>query len=296
MAGELQPLDEKFPIVDQFGKPTLYFIKWAQQRQIDITDGITLQDLIDYLTAHMLQEGSGIQITPDGAIPNMPTIAADVQEILDQISTTRGAVIYRGLLGWAALAPGTAGDFLKTNGAGADPAWAPAAGGGAVSLISEVITSGSAANVTFSSISASYRDLEIRVRGRGTDAGADQPVRIRFNGDTGANYDYQQLFAQGGTTTAQGALTTSILVGQIPCAGSTANFSGLAILNVGDYRGTTFYKNLVCISGENRTGTAQRGMLTSGQWRNTAAITSVEVAMGAGNFVNGTVVSLYGHA
>lgn len=134
MAGNLQPLDEKFAIVGSDGRPTLYFIQWAQQRQIDITGAITAEQfnelLLAYLAAHMLQEGSGIQITPSGNLSDSPTIAADVQEILDQISTTRGAVIYRGLLGWAALAPGAAGNFLKTNGAGADPAWAAAGGGG----------------------------------------------------------------------------------------------------------------------------------------------------------------------
>jgi hypothetical protein len=131
MTGVLQPLDQKFAIVDPAGRPTDYFIRWAQTRQIDITDGITLQDLIDYLTAHTLQEGSGIQITPDGDINNSPAIAADAQEILDQISATRGTIIYRGLLGWAALAPGTATYLLQTNGAGADPTWvAPPAGSG----------------------------------------------------------------------------------------------------------------------------------------------------------------------
>lgn len=50
MTGTLQPLAQNFQIVDERGFPTLYFIKWAQQRQIDITDGITAataQALID---------------------------------------------------------------------------------------------------------------------------------------------------------------------------------------------------------------------------------------------------------
>lgn len=130
MAGVLQPLDQKFAIVDPAGRPTDYFIRWAQTRQIDITDGITLQDLIDYLTAHTLQEGSGIQITPSGSLNDNPTIDADAQEILDQISSTRGTVLYRGLLGWAGLAPGGSGLFLKSNGAGADPSWAAGGGSG----------------------------------------------------------------------------------------------------------------------------------------------------------------------
>lgn len=40
------------------------------------------------------------------------------------IGSTRGAVLYRGASGWAILAPGTAGQFLKTAGADADPLWA----------------------------------------------------------------------------------------------------------------------------------------------------------------------------
>lgn len=40
------------------------------------------------------------------------------------IGSTRGSVLYRGALGWSILAPGTSGNFLKSLGAGADPAWA----------------------------------------------------------------------------------------------------------------------------------------------------------------------------
>lgn len=36
MTGNVQPLDQQFPIVDAQGRPTLYFIQWAQQRQNDI--------------------------------------------------------------------------------------------------------------------------------------------------------------------------------------------------------------------------------------------------------------------
>jgi hypothetical protein len=130
MPGQLQPLAQNFKIVDENGFPNQYFIKWAQQRQEDISDAMTLADLQAYLTAHKLREGSGIQFTPDGDINNDPLIAADVQEILDQITSTRGAILYRGLLGWAALNPGTVGQFLQTAGAGADPLWAAGGGGG----------------------------------------------------------------------------------------------------------------------------------------------------------------------
>jgi hypothetical protein len=130
VAGELQPLDQQFAIVDAQGRPTQYFTRWAQQRQIDITEAITLDQLGDYLAAHLLHAGNGIGLTPDGNLASGPTITAKVQEILDQISTTRGVVLYRGAAAWAALAPGAAGLFLQTAGAGADPLWAAAGGGG----------------------------------------------------------------------------------------------------------------------------------------------------------------------
>lgn len=53
-----------------------------------------------------------------------------ISEVLDWLSSTQGAVLYRGASGWAALAPGTAGHVLTTGGAGANPSWQAAGGGG----------------------------------------------------------------------------------------------------------------------------------------------------------------------
>lgn len=44
-------------------------------------------------------------------------------EFFDFVSTTRGVILYRGASSWSALAPGTAGYLLSTNGAGADPSY-----------------------------------------------------------------------------------------------------------------------------------------------------------------------------
>lgn len=50
MAGEPQPLANNFRIVNEDGTPTEYFIRWAQERQIDIQNGISAdqaQELIN---------------------------------------------------------------------------------------------------------------------------------------------------------------------------------------------------------------------------------------------------------
>lgn len=64
MPGELQPLSQNFAIVKADGTPTEYFIRWAQQRQIDIQGGITAeqaQQLIDdWAAARAIIAGFGL--------------------------------------------------------------------------------------------------------------------------------------------------------------------------------------------------------------------------------------------
>lgn len=53
---------------------------------------------------------------------------------LDEISTTQGAVLYRGLNDWLALTPGTSGYVLATQGAAAAPIWTPNTAGSVTSV------------------------------------------------------------------------------------------------------------------------------------------------------------------
>lgn len=77
--------------------------------------------------------GTGLSIANAGGVAADPTITLAMGTALNQLSTSQGAVAYRGASGWVALAPGTSGDFLRTNGAAADPSWAPASGSGGLS-------------------------------------------------------------------------------------------------------------------------------------------------------------------
>jgi hypothetical protein len=135
MVGKLQPLANNFAIVGPDGKPTEYFIRWAQQRQIDIGEAVgearALEIVQAFIDDYALQAGSGIAITPDGKLTSNPTISAQAQAILNQISTVHGTILFRGATNWQALAPGTAGQVLSTNGAGTDPSWIATGGGGA---------------------------------------------------------------------------------------------------------------------------------------------------------------------
>ncbi len=51
-------------------------------------------------------------------------------QLLDWLGDTRGSILYRGASGWTILTPGSSGDVLTANGAGADPSWQAGGGGG----------------------------------------------------------------------------------------------------------------------------------------------------------------------
>lgn len=156
MPGSLQPLVNNQRISNPDGTPTEYFIRWAQQRQIDIVAGITAEQAVDLIEdwAAQRQIIAGAGMDGGGPLSSNVTLDADVQEILDQITNVQGSILYRGAAAWAALAPGTSGHFLKTNGAGANPAWAAGGGGGGnwwflpPAASSFTLVSGDATNLT----------------------------------------------------------------------------------------------------------------------------------------------------
>lgn len=71
------------------------------------------------LTSSATSKIIGRKTASGGALEEL--VASDV---LDFIGTTQGTILYRGLTSWATLAPGTSGQFLRTNGAAANPSWA----------------------------------------------------------------------------------------------------------------------------------------------------------------------------
>lgn len=172
-------------------------------------------------------------------------------------------------------------------------------GAGALTLITETVTASSAADVTFSSISASYRDLEIRIRGRGDTAATEIGVWLQFNDDTGSNYSAALgvFNGTGSASSAQNLATTALKrLFDIPAASATASYCGTGTIVIGDYRGTTFFKSAHGQAGMVR-NTSSNGALAElggGIWISTSAITKVKVFLAAGNFVDGSVVSLYG--
>jgi hypothetical protein len=169
------------------------------------------------------------------------------------------------------------------------------AGGGDLVLIDEQAPTG--ATVTFSSIPNTYRDLHVVVRGRSNRAATFTGVLVQFNNDTGGNYDNQHM--QGTNATVQAAQTfggTSIPIGYVTGTTASSNVPSTCAVRIFDYRGTTFHKQVIS-EAFLKIGTSSGNMFIEkrgGEWRNSSAITEIDVICDSGSFLAGTVVSLYG--
>lgn len=166
-------------------------------------------------------------------------------------------------------------------------------GGGDLVKIAEVVTSGSQATVTFSSIPGTYRNLKLIGSGRGSASAIASEVFVRFNGDTGSNYDYAR-WTRGGTN-EQFAQTRAVL-GEFTAATSPSNAAGGIDILIHNYAGTTFNK-LFSGNGGLFASTSASGMASnvmSGNWRSTSAISSLSLTLASGNFLDNSVFTLYG--
>ena len=140
-------------------------------------------------------------------------------------------------------------------------------------------------SVTFSSIPSTYTDLVLVICG--TQASQSDSI-IRFNSDSGSTYS-RTAFYQSGTSTA-----SLVQANQSGIAFSYFNTSiGMAVLNINNYANSTIYKTV--LSAHNGAGATQNSV-TAGTWRNTAAITTIDLYSGGSTYAyqTGTIFTLYG--
>lgn len=166
---------------------------------------------------------------------------------------------------------------------------APPVSGGMV-FLSETILSSTATTVTFSSISGSYRHLLLFFSTNITTGivGAG----LRFNGDSGANYDSAEVF--GGSSFGSGvALNTSTAeIFNMPAASISGQGCHGQIF-IPYYTRTVFNKEALSDFGRRDSGAFYRqGRHVN--WHNTAAITQIDLVASSSTFVSGSAFSLYG--
>ena len=142
--------------------------------------------------------------------------------------------------------------------------------------ISTITVSSAVSSVTFSSIPSTYTHLQIRQIGKDNRSGAGTSVLfMQCNSDTASNYSQHYLSADGTGVYAGGGSFTQIQLGDM-ITGATSNAStfGAGVVDILDYANTNKYKTVRALGGADNNGSGYVG-LYSGNWRNTAAITSI---------------------
>lgn len=163
--------------------------------------------------------------------------------------------------------------------------------------IAESVLVGTAASVTFSSIPATYRALQLYILARCDVAAFSATGHIRFNSDASALYNTQQVGSFGASVTGAEVISgTSAQWGDITAASATASAASVAIINIPWYTNTSFWKMFTSSQGMSTAATTANTFSKHwvGHWRSTAAINAITLLPAANNFIAGSSFALYG--
>jgi hypothetical protein len=169
----------------------------------------------------------------------------------------------------------------------------PSGSGGGRTLISAQLLAAPAATVSFGSIPTTYQDLEIQIFGRGTNATTSVECRMQFNADTAGNYDWIRENRFGVNTAVA---STYMEIASVAAGSAPAGTATLIPIQIHRYRNTTWNKTVQCYSPL-KVDTTTNGQVVSrggAAWRSTAAITSIDVFLSAGNWDVDSDFRLYG--
>ena len=146
--------------------------------------------------------------------------------------------------------------------------------------------------VTFSSIPSTYQHLQLRLLTR-TATSASDFIAIRFNGDSGSNYGFHNLYGNGSAAGASSTTPDTVIAWNVADGGDAANVFNACVFDILDYANTNKYKTARFLEGHDFNGSGVIE-LRSGAWRSTSAITSIEVFTFGPNFATGSSIALYG--
>jgi hypothetical protein len=167
------------------------------------------------------------------------------------------------------------------------------------SIATTTVGSGGAADITFSSIPATYKHLQIRgiIRNNNSNVNDAEGLLVQYNSDTAANYSWHRLEGNGtSASSASGASASYMYTGYSPTSGSTASTFAAVVIDVLDYADTNKYKTQRSLNGMD-TNVSTNGyiLFTSGSWRSTSAISSIKLyTTTSRNFLQYSSFALYG--
>lgn len=159
--------------------------------------------------------------------------------------------------------------------------------------ISTVNVSSGTSSISLTSIPSTYTHLQLRGIAL---TSTNQNIGLRFNSDTGGNYNTHSLVGNGSSVVAGATGTSDTNIYPISAYwGTGATYPAAFVIDILDYANTNKYKVIRSLAGRNTNGGNEEVSLLSGLWRNTGAITSITlVGTGGTNIDTNSSFELYG--
>jgi hypothetical protein len=160
------------------------------------------------------------------------------------------------------------------------------------SIATTTVGSGGTGTITFSSIPATYKHLQVRITALESNDGV---MGFRFNSDSGNNYSIHELIGNGSAASAYAATAQSnIGINYNYSASPVASAPSVAVVDLLDYANTSKNTTLRALCGVDYNGSGY-ARLDSGAWFNTAAVTQIDiVAFSSKTFNQYSSFALYG--
>lgn len=178
-----------------------------------------------------------------------------------------------------------------------------AASGGVVpdyELIATTVLGSAQNSITFSDLgtyASTYKHLQIRVVARSSRAAWVDNIAMRLNSDSGTNYNWHRMWAEGGNPRYVENGTNRNEMRMVGISGSNIGNSLFtpAITDIIDSFSTSKNTTIRTFGGHAEiTGTSEISFGGAG-WRNTSSISSITIFVESGNnFVSGSRFSIYG--
>ena len=164
------------------------------------------------------------------------------------------------------------------------------------------VGSGGQTTISFTSIPQTYKTLQIRGSIRSTASGGVNNVGtyMRFNGDTGSNYIWHEIYANSSSVGGYSQNDSSIYVEPFTVDnGSTSGIFANFICDIINYSDASVYTASKTLAGDDLNGAgsgSQGGWLASlaGLWMNNSAVSQIDLNLESGNFAQYSHVALYG--